>query len=185
MTGCNQNKVLNASQLIDWFQDTKNGYRIIKNANHFTFDLQLRPIEYEKALVVIQKDNTADIQQQPQEEFYFTLKIKHSSGTDLSKINTQNDINLVERNLYYLSYGMEEDMVLVEGKDTILPLYFIYEKPYNLSKYSTFNICFSTDKIDTDSDLTFLLEGDFFNTLPIKFKFSKDKIYHHPKLKNS
>jgi hypothetical protein len=184
-TGCNQKNILNAHQLAEWFQDTKNGYRVVKNSNQYTFDLQLRPILYEKALSIINNYNNDEEILNDDLSYYFTLKIKHHSGSDISTINTQNQMDKIEKNLYYLSYIMEDDVFLVQGNDTIKPLYFIYEKPYNLSKYSTFNFCFTLENIKEKSDIVFVIDGGFFNTLPVKFKFSKEDIYNHPKLKNS
>ncbi len=180
--GCSKtkNQKVNAKEMINWFQNSKNGYLKEVKSGDFSFTLQYKPLVYDRALQELQGDNIVS-NNVDDDAYFFTLKVKNNTRQDITRYNTS-DFNQIQKNIYYLSYMMQKEVFLIDGNDTLNCDYYVFERSFNLADHQVFNLGFFPEKINQE-DKTLILKSDYFNTIPIKFKFKQSALKQTPKLK--
>ena len=148
---CNKRISADATSYVSWVEDPENGLLAAKKNGTLKFELQFTPLEYrilkehaEDTLTPASlKNYTAEIKDMQ----YFTFRISDDRGGDLLKADAASKEDFSSR-LQYFSSGMQKDLSLIEGADTLPCLLFHFERAYGIDPRSTFVLGFPLGKKD-------------------------------------
>ncbi len=130
---------------VSWVEDTQNGLKVEKTIEDFTYTLQFKPLEY-VALMELKNDsilanelkktidNYSDLQ-------YYTFRISAPGEGEFLKKKLGSTDEYYHRIQYY-SFEMQNDLKLIDGKDTLDCALFHFERVYGLAPYATFVLGF-------------------------------------------
>lgn len=114
---------------------------------------------------------------------YYTLKLGILGGEfNVSNYEVSDNATQQER-LNYLSFAMQKDIKLVEGKDTLNCALYHFERSYDITPYRTFVLAFQQKEINKGKDKTLILDLAYFKTGPIKLNFKGADLVRIPNLK--
>lgn len=172
---------------VQWIQDLGNGFRKEKRIKDLTFSVQFKPYEYIVCLEEKKQEIADNIVRKKVAELdgmqYYDLKIslpQHSG--ELLKYELSSAQQYQER-VNYFAFGMQDDIQLIEGRDTIACTLYHFERSYDVAPASTFLLGFPTNKQEAPEEKTLLIYDRIFNTGLIKFTFRKNELKELPKLK--
>ncbi len=175
------------ADLVKYVVNPDNGLRKQKSIGDVNVDLQYKPVGYMIANEFRKNNIDASQYKNRASELsglqYYNLKLSiNQPGVDVTSYNVFDEVAQQER-LYYLSFGMQHDMHLIQGQDTLRPVLYHFERSYNLSKERTFVVAFEEQDFKHQEDKTFILDIPEFQTGPIKIKIRKDDLQKTPSIK--
>ena len=141
---------LGATEYMNWIENVDNGIKVEKKMGEFTFTAMYKPLEY-LALIELKKDN---ISKKELEKYnaeysdlqYFTFRISaENQKEELLKVGLKSENDYYSR-IEYFSFKMQNDLKLIDGKDTLDCALFHFERVYGLAPYATFVIGFPLTK---------------------------------------
>lgn len=179
------NQKLPPVEYVRWVEDEKNGLKREKTLGDMIFSAQYKPESY----IVCEeerKESIADtVLKKKLKELtdmqYYDLKIEIKDGQgELLKYGLTSTEQYQER-INYFSFGMQKDIQLVDGNDTLPCLLYHYERVYDVAPYGTFILGFAKGKND-NAGKTLLLFDKGFNKGIVKFYFEGKDIKYLPQL---
>lgn len=182
-TGCEQE--VRPSDLVKYVRDPGNGLRKIERIGDLEFDLQYKPLSFVIANEF--RSNAIDKRAYRKREGelagleYYNLKIKVKGSTEnitTYQVSNQDD---QQNRLYYLSYELNQDLKMVQGKDTLSPVLFHFERTYDVSNHRTFVLAFPHSQ--SREDRTLILNSKEIGTGPIEISIEENAINNTPKIK--
>ncbi len=183
LSSCEQ-EVLPAD-LVRYVNAPKNGLRQIKKVGPLELDLQYKPLAYVIANEFRSNELPQTTFEKRQKELegleYYNLKIGVNSpqkNITTFRVNNQDE---QQNRLYYLSYEMKNDLKMVQGRDTIAPVLYHFERTYDVSNHRTFVLAFP--KSNEKGDRTLIMNSPEIGTGPIKIKIKASAINNTPNIK--
>lgn len=85
-----------------------------------------------------------------------------------------------ENRVAYYSFGMQKDICLVSGKDTIPCTAYHYERNYGISPQNHFMLGFRASRV---KDVVLIYDNQLLATGPVKFALKEQDLLYHPKIK--
>lgn len=181
---------LSPAGYVSWIESEENGLCPSKKIGQLQFDLQYKPLEY-----IVLKDNAgmklspAEMKKQVSEigdMQYFTLRISSEKGGDLLQSDAMEMAEFSNR-LAYFSSGMQKDLKLIEGNDTLNCLLFHFERSFGIDPRSTFVIGFPLAKQDgpggtSATDKIFLYDDHELGAGPVMLAIKARQISMLPTL---
>lgn len=173
------------ADLVRHIVDVEHGLRKIKQVKDLEVDVQFKPVDF----MIAQEFRSNHINEEDYKKRmkaleplqYYNLKIGVTDGkSNITNYQVADEQALQDR-LYYLSFRIKEDIGLIQGKDTLLPVLCHFERNYGLSQQRTFVLAFP--KGEVEADRTFILDSKELNTGPIKMKFNEKDINNTPCIK--
>jgi hypothetical protein len=101
---------------------------------------------------------------------------------DITEMNANGDFNAIQKNIYFLSYSMQNHIQLKDGESLIPCEYYVFERSFDLSSTMVFNIGFEVSN-QSNEDKTIIIGGSYFDLPPIKINFLKSDLMNIPQLK--
>jgi hypothetical protein len=83
----------------------------------------------------------------------------------------------------YFAFGMQNDIALVDGNDTLHCDLYHYERAYDVAPSATMLLGFAKKNGSDRKDKTLIFYDRTFNKGMLKFKFAASTLYNKPKLK--
>lgn len=175
------------SEYISWVNDPTNRLLRKKTINPLEIEVLYKPIDY----IISNEQRRNNI---PLEEYkkrkqelegmqYYTFKI----GITNSNYNITNyevvDQKQQDERISYLSFAMQNDIKLVEGKDTLPCKLFHFERSHDLVTYRTFVVAFEQPETTRMANKTIVINLPYFNTGPIKLSYKKSDLESIPTIK--
>lgn len=145
---------LDAKEYMQWMEDLNNGIKVEKKIGDFTYTAMYKPYEY-LALLGLKKDSIKkkELVQKISEysDFqYFTFRISaENQEEELLKVGLKSKEDYYTR-IEYFSFKMQNDLKLIDGKDTLNCALFHFERIYGLAPYATFIIGFPLSKEENE-----------------------------------
>lgn len=185
LLSCSSN--LGKKEYYEWISKPSNGLVKEFENNFFKLSVQYKPVEYMVAtenkrekLTNEQFQEAIDLKNELQ---YFNIKIESKTGEEVLKTNIQSEEDYYLRTNYFLG-DFENDLLLIEGKDTLSPVLYHFERTYGALPFNTISIAFkniSNNKYDKefllldralgfDLQQFFFLEKDINNIPGLKIK---------------
>jgi hypothetical protein len=132
-----------------YVEDKANGLHVEKTVGEYVFDVQYKPLDY----VVAQQQKSTQFTQhvwdslktQVSDMQYYTFRIGTVSGKDITKYNLAQTEEFYAR-LQYFALDMQNDLQLIEGKDTLPCLMFHYERTYGVDPRAAFVVGFDNKR---------------------------------------
>jgi hypothetical protein len=182
---------LGATEYVEWIETAENGFYAEKQVGAFSFSLQYKPLDY-----VVLKDQPGAIPGAKQlkagcealaDMQYFTFRVSGEKGGDLLKDDASSTDDFTER-LAYFSAGMQKDVFLIEGNDTLSCLLFHFERSYGVDPRSTFVLGFPLGKADGAGGLPcvagkqFLFDDHELGAGPVMISLNAQQLNQRPTL---
>lgn len=169
-----------------WIEDEANGLKVRKEISDFKFTFFYKPLEY--IAVVESPDMTREGLQQRVKELdgyqYYTLKIETQKYDELLKAGADSEREYYQHLEYFVSM-MQDDLVLIDGNDTLPCVLYHFEQNYHLAPFN--NILLAFEKKDQEAlqagDKTLLYDDFILGTGTVKMTIKGSAIDNVPKLK--
>lgn len=174
---------LKTEDYIKFCDDPATGLKKEKEIGDFIFSAFYQPKNYLalkefKSEVSLSKKDIESKVAEYGDLTYFSFRIQNlKDQADLLKTDLENEAHYFSR-LEYLSFKMQQDLKLVNGKDTLDCVIYHYERVYNLAPYATFVVAFP--KTDNKQDIKFWYHDRLFNTGIIILNFDKKLLDNLP-----
>lgn len=113
---------------------------------------------------------------------YFDLKIllKDNEGELLKAgLNSREEY---DRRVKYFSFGMQQDIRLVDGQDTLPCVMYHFERAYDVTPVCTLLLGFERADKNAERPKTLLFYDKVFNNGLLKFTFKENRLQTLPKL---
>jgi hypothetical protein len=135
---------------MNWVENERNGLKVQKKIGDMTFSALYKPYEYLAIMELKRNGLTAENLQKKIKEYdgmqYVTYKIAaENQQQELLKVGISNDKEYYAR-LEYISFEMQKDFKLIDGKDTLDCLLYHFERVYGLAPYATVVLGFPATK---------------------------------------
>lgn len=172
-----------------WVENEDNGLRSSKVMGEYKLTLQYKPVEY----VIVREEKTEAIKasvvhdrtKQLGQMQYYNLRLEPAvPGINVSDIGVISDTDHAER-INYFTFGMQENIYLVDGGDTLGCKLFQYERTYDLAPYIDFVLAFElpdSSKTGTPADKVFVLDGTRLGIGPVRFQIDEHALTNIPAL---
>lgn len=184
IVSCNNASVLSGDDYLKFIQEPENGFFLEKRVDDIEFKLQYTTTEYmlinELRKTEIHKEVLDNKKRENEGLLFFKFKISSTQGGDILSFRSNSQEETYER-INYMSYGMEQDLVLVNDKDTIYPSLFNFARTYGVVPYADF--IFAFDSKIGEHDILILFDDKIFNSGLLKFKIDKEDLKNLPKLR--
>ena len=182
---CN-NSSLSPSEYVKYVADGANGLVKTKNIGEVNIKVQYKPTAYAIANEMRTNDiSKVDFDERKKElesMQYYNLTLDITDARNILNYNVSNQSHQQER-IHYLSFGMQQDIRLMEnGKELPCVLYH-FERTYDISKERTFLVAFNQDESTKDATKTFILDSSVLGIGTIKIQFDGKNIQELPKMK--
>ena len=184
-------------EMINWVEDEGNGLRITQSQGEIDLTLQFQPIDYMivKKLKRQQLDEKSISEERKLVEGYQYYLLTFSCDTyagDFLKAYSKNQ-QAYNDNIYHLSYGIQNDFVLVDGQDTLPCAFHHFERTYNLSPDKQLILSFKdnsyvpgeTPAYSSMNDKTIIYDDQLFNLGTVSMKIEKENLKKLPELKST
>lgn len=189
LTSCGK-EMLAPKEYVSYIRTEKNGLLVSKSIGGFEFSLLYKPCEY--IALMQDKDEhmakaTLDEKIKPMKGMqYYTFTIKTESGQELMREGISADNEYYERLDYIVSY-MQNDLSLIDGKDTLPCALFHYERNYNVAPQNNFVLGFEIPKgtADKAADKTLVFNDQILGIGKLMLTINGNDITNIPQLKLS
>lgn len=185
--GFDEGEALDPAAYVRWMKDEDNGFRNEKTIGDLTFSAQYKTPEYITCMELhgmpcmdsVLKKNRSGLSDMQ----YYDLKILLADGSgELLKYKLSSSGQYNER-VNYFAFGMQQDISLVDGKDTLPCALYHFERAYDVMPSATIVLGFSKKNGRDTNDKTLLVDDRTFNKGMLKFKFAAAELNNKPKLK--
>lgn len=184
ITSCGGGKTdLDKHSYVSWVQNPENGLVKEKQIGDYGLEVQYRPLE----LIALTENNEIQLEEMKSrcnelsDSQYFNFKLK--SNDPLLKVM---DIGNVDEQDYYakLEYftnGIQQDLKLIDGNDTLICMFSVFERTYDLAPYVTFALAFENQSQNA-GDKTLYFDGSKLGLGPVYLKIESNEIKNTPNL---
>jgi hypothetical protein len=184
LTSCVGGKAdLDKQAYVNWVLNPNNGLVKEKQIGEYGLELQYRPLE----LIVLTENNgvQVDVMELRCEELsvsqYFNLKLKSKDPLlKVMDIGNQDEQDYYAK-LDYFTNGIQADLKLIDGSDTLNCMISVFERTYDLAPYVTFALAFD-NKGQNTGDKTLYFNGDKLGLGPVYLKIEGEEIKNTPNL---
>ncbi|MFI5136686.1 MAG: hypothetical protein ACHQIM_02585 [Sphingobacteriales bacterium] len=179
---------LSPSGYVSWVKNPESGLFRTKKIDNMIFSVLCQPSDYlicqEERSDIISGDTYKEKLSGYSDLNYFDLKIESEGGQgELLKQNL-NDGAEYDTRVKYFSFGIQKDIQMVLGGDTIPCAMAHFERAFDATPYLSIQIAFPKQK-ETTSDEVIIFHDRIFGKGILKFVFDKNILSHLPKLKIS
>jgi len=181
--------ILSPAEYVKWVEEEGNGLTEEKKIGDLVFELQYRPLDYVVMMdtknMNISKDSLEQRKQQMSGLQHFVLRMRvEGFNDDVLKYNLTNPADYESR-VKYFSFQMQNDLKLIDGKDTLYCGVYSYERAFGITPYTTFVLGFPVKEKNQASvgDKTLLFDDKILGAGPLRITISEKNIENIPQLK--
>lgn len=164
-------------EYIKWIEDNDHGLNKTKTISDFNYSIQYKPIEY----ILYKKNNDSLKIKDFDDLHYIDLTLAHKDYSEYLKINLKEKEDYYHR-LKYFSFDIQNDLSLVDGKDSSKCVFSHFERTYGITPYIKIVLAFDKNKESTN-DLFFVYHDHIFNNGIISIPIERKNINNIPKIK--
>jgi hypothetical protein len=184
--GCSQ-QPLDGQDYRSYVENPANQLKQEKQLEDLQMELQYKPFAY----IAMQEEQSYELTQaqlgQKQEEFgslqYYNFSIVlQNGGTDVIARGAE-DEDTYQQLINYFSYGLKDDLKLVQGGDTLNCSLFHFARNFNISPSVDFAIAF--DDKGNNADRQFIWDDKVFGLGTVKLTVPGTAVGDLPKLKTN
>ncbi len=186
IVGCQKGE-LQPVEYMKWIENENNGLRVKKEIGNFEFMLQYKPLEYvtllEQKMANTQSDSIRRRTLELGDMQYYTFRITSKKDDEMLKTGVQSEEDYYGRLDYFIS-AIQDDIALVDGKDTLPCLLYHFERNYALAPYSNMVLGFKNIvKKNIINNKTFIYDDAVLGTGPVQITIKGNDLLQIPKLK--
>lgn len=182
---CSKPSTLNAKEYVAWIENPDNGVCITKKINDFEFAILYKPVDYIVAMESknknISKDSILKRKNSLKGYQYYTFRIRSFKDNEFFRTGMTSENEYYERLEYFVS-NAQNDITLVEGKDTIPCAVYHFERNYGISPYNNIVLSFEEKDSLNTADKVFIYEDKVLGLGKIAIKIKANELSELPKL---
>ncbi len=173
-------------QLVKWVGEKENDLSKTKDISEMTYHLSYMPKE---CMAYMELQNKSYSKEELQKAlgyynamtyFNFRIELKEGQGEllkhDLSSPQQYND------RINYVSFEMQKDIFLVQGKDTLFPGLYHFERTFDVAPFTTVMLAFDNEKFNPSDEFTVVYNDKLFNKGFIKYNYKPKQLIDLPNL---
>lgn len=179
-------KKLPVDQFVTWVADKDNKLIKDKTISDINYQLGYLPPEY-LAYTELKGEEYG------QEKFdavkkhylgmtYFKLRITVKNGNGEALKYELRSAQQYNDRISYLSFRMQKDIYLVQGKDTVYPDLYHFERVFDLAPYVDVMLAFENTKFKPENEFTINYADGLFNKGNIKYVYKNNQLIDLPKI---
>ncbi len=177
--------VLSPVAYTSWISNPENGLRKSKTIGEITYETQYKPYEYivnmEAKGAELPDSVIRSLCNELSDMVYFDFRISAEQSGELLKYQVRTPGQYYER-VNYCAFGMQRNLVLQQGSDTIPCGLFHFERAYDAVPYANFQLGFSNKYLKKDQPVTLIYEDMLFGQGLVKFTFTPRELNIVPKI---
>lgn len=178
---------LSSEEYIAYVNDPKNGLIVSREAGDFLVELQYKPLDYELLMEMGEESGDTTGMELLKKEIgqmqYYVLRIgSKDKKSDMLATDVGSKDDYFNR-IGYLSSGIQQNIRLIDGKDTLSCLLHHFERNYKLSSYSNIILAFDANEHNEANDKTLVLDDEVFGIGRLKLTIDKSAIQKIPALR--
>jgi hypothetical protein len=177
---------LSSEGYMEFVKDNSHDLAQSKEIGDFVYTVRFLPAEYlvlrELGNDTINKQEFDKKTKEMNELQYFNFMIQNKAfNQELLRFQLTGENEYYSR-IEYFSFKMQDDIKLVDGKDTLSCELFHFERTYDIAPYLTFNVAFKNTNNKTGGK-TFSFDDMIFKNGKINITFDKTIFTNIPKIK--
>lgn len=182
----NTNTTMPLDRFVTWINDEENHLLKVKEISDINYQMSYTPKEclayQELKGEEYTKEKFAETTKHYEGMTYFNLKIEVEEGAgELLKYKLTSPQQYNSR-ITYMSFEMQKDICLVQGKDTLYPGLYHFERIFSIAPYATVLLAFDNEKFKTDQEFTLVYNDRLFNKGFIKYNYSSKQLIDLPNI---
>jgi hypothetical protein len=171
----NANKNIPLEEFVRWATDKEHKLVKDKKISEINYQLAFIPMQSMAYLELkndsITKKKFEEAENHYKEMSYFKFRIELIGGSgELLKYNLESNQQYSER-INYMSFKMQKDIFLVQGRDTLSPGLFEFERIFEIAPYATVMFAFDKKKFSPESEFTIIYNDRLFKKGLIKYNY--------------
>lgn len=183
---CSGKSSLNPKEFIRWVESDENGLFGVKVIEGLEYKIHYRPHEYITLKSQLRDSSiSADsMRNQLGDLQYFTFQMKNLNGSNSPlKCGLSSETEYYDR-IGYLSFGVQNDIKLIENGDTLNCVLAVFERNFNVAPTNTLSLAFESKKpLELAVTKEFVFNDKVFGNGPIRIIIDKENIENIPELK--
>lgn len=182
----NTDKQLPMNEFLSWVADTDNELAKTKELSEIQYKICYLP-KQTMAYMELKNEAYTDAQFREacghySEMSYFNFRLELNGGSgELLKYKLSSAAEYNDR-VTYMSFRMQNDIFLVQGKDTLHPGLFHFERIYEVAPYATVMLAFDDKKFSKDNEFTIVYDDKLFHKGYIKYNYRPKQLIDLPNL---
>jgi hypothetical protein len=183
-----ERKSLSPIEYVKWVQDDKNGLNIKKGMGNVSFSIQYQPAGYLVANEEKDPHLRTLVFNKKMEKYidleYYAVRIESKENKDVLTVNLDKQEDYYARENYY-SFEFQNDIIMIEGKDTLGCAMFNFIPSYGLSPHIDFVVAFVKSKEEKEKaahDRQLVIDDRIMGDGLLKFEIKKDDINNIPSI---
>ncbi|MEP7265007.1 MAG: hypothetical protein ABI772_10945 [Bacteroidota bacterium] len=180
------NRPVNGTELQKYVVNMDHGLLKSKTIDEVTYSIKYKPVDYVIALETGGKKINAAEYKRRREELdgmqYFDLRIEiDKANGELLKYALSSGAEYEER-IKYLAFKVNQDIQLIDGKDTLECVMHHFERVYDIVPFATILLGFKNTGADLMHEKTIVFHDKLFGKGIIKFTFLPADLQTIPQL---
>lgn len=173
-------------QFVKWIGNKENDLSKTKEISEMNYHLTYMPKEC-MAYMELKNENYTKEQFEEglnhyKEMTYFNFRIELKEGQgELLKYDLRSPQQYNAR-INYVSFEMQKDIYLVQGKDTLLPGLYHFERIFEVAPFTTIMLAFDNKKFNPENEFTVVYNDKLFNKGFIKYNYKQKQLIDLPNL---
>jgi hypothetical protein len=184
-------QVMPAADFSEWVNEPENGLIATKELDGISYWFMYKPLAYEAMMRatndsgLVRSEYAANLNTLRNTQ-YCLLKIKSTTGNnELLRFRLSGNEEYYRR-LEYCSYNIQQDIKLIDGKDTLPCILHHYERAFGLAPEAVFTLVFEAkDTLYKGRQKTLFFEDNLFGNGTINLNVSEESMNNIPDLKNN
>lgn len=177
---------VNATEMKEYVVDMEHGLLKSKTIDEVTYSIKYKPVDYVIAMETGDKKISAAEYKKKREELegmqYFDLRIEiDKANGELLKYALHSGAEYEQR-IKYLAFSVNEDIQLIDGKDTLPCVMHHFERVYDIVPFATVLLGFKSTGVDLMHEKTLVFHDKLFGKGIIKFTFLPADLQTIPQL---
>ena len=180
---------MTVDEFISWSREGDNGLNKTKDISDIKYKLSYLPAPV-MAFLELRSEEYNDVKFKTTSEnysamTYFNFRMEAIDGTgELLKHNLQSPAQYEER-VKYISFEMQNDLFLVQGKDTLFPGLYHFERVFEIAPYATVMFAFDNELFNSKEEFTIVYYDRLFDKGYVKFNYKNKQLINLPNIVGS
>lgn len=175
---------LTTDKYVSWVMDSKHGLVQQNVAGDFQFEALYQPTAFKAIQDLGSNASLAAFEKQMEALTNYHYLIFRIQGKGNVIKTGLSDPGEMEKRLSYFKHALQQDLFLVQGKDTMPCVLFHFEGTYDLSPQATFSLAFKRPQLgENPKDLELYYFDQILGVDPLALTFTQKSISNLPKLK--
>lgn len=174
------------AEFLSWTANTEHELSKSKELSDITYNLFYMPAQVMAHTELKGTDYTKEELEKASAHYtamsYFNFRIGIPKGSgELLKYDLRSAAQYNDR-IEYMSFRMQKDIFLVQGKDTLYPGLFHFERIYEVAPYATVMLAFDNEKFSRDKAFTIVYNDALFHKGYIKYSYRPKQLIDLPSI---